>query len=236
MSDWGATHSMSIMAGLDQQMPDDSYMGAEQLKAGLKAGAVTQAAIDDSVYRQLLPMFSVGVMDAPAGTWDYAKLSKNVTTDASVASARKLSALSTVLLKNEGGLLPLAKGKKVAVIGFGKDNAVAHGAANSGRPGGPTGPLGTPRCRRERCRTSARTCGWSGGLQPLTGLSPQVVHGGGSGSVVPSQVVTPLQGIEAALGGPAAYSDGVDLGEAVGMARGGTAILRWHWLPRAAFP
>ena len=38
MSDWGATHSMSIMAGLDQQMPDDSYMGAEQLKAGLKAG------------------------------------------------------------------------------------------------------------------------------------------------------------------------------------------------------
>ncbi|CAE7565629.1 bglB [Symbiodinium natans] len=40
-----------------------------------------------------------------------------VTTSASVASARSLSSKGTVLLRNEG-LLPLARGKNVAVIGL----------------------------------------------------------------------------------------------------------------------
>ena len=41
-----------------------------------------QAKIDDSVLRMLTPMFAVGVMDAPAGTWDWSKLKNNVTTQA----------------------------------------------------------------------------------------------------------------------------------------------------------
>jgi hypothetical protein len=74
-----------------------------------------------------------------------------------------------VLLKNTKGVLPLTADKKIAVIGFGSDNAV--------------------------------------------------VHGGGSGSVVPSSIVTPLQGINAVSKTPATYSDGTDLAEAVGMAK-----------------
>ena len=72
-------------------------------------------------------------------------------------------------MKNEKDVLPLTPEKKIAVIGFGSDNAV--------------------------------------------------VHGGGSGSVVPSSIVTPLEGINAVAHTPATYSDGTDLGEAVGMAK-----------------
>jgi beta-glucosidase len=65
MSDWGATHSTSIMAGLDQEMPGASYMGPA-VAAGLAAGNITQAAIDESVTRILTGMFSAGVIDTYA--------------------------------------------------------------------------------------------------------------------------------------------------------------------------
>lgn len=32
MSDWGATHSPSIVQGLDQEMPSDTYFGKELKK------------------------------------------------------------------------------------------------------------------------------------------------------------------------------------------------------------
>jgi len=75
-------------------------------------------------------MFAVGVMDEPASAWDWTKLKANVTTADSVASARRLSAQSTVLLKNNNGILPLPQNKKIAIIGFGKDGAVIHGGGS----------------------------------------------------------------------------------------------------------
>jgi beta-glucosidase len=131
MSDWGATHSTSIMEGLDMEMPGAGHMNSDKIKAGLGNSTITNAAIDDSVTRILQAMFAVGVMDEPASAWDAKKLLNNVTTDASVASVRKLSALSTVLLKNDGDVLPLPADKKIAVIGFGTDGAVVH-AGGSG--------------------------------------------------------------------------------------------------------
>jgi beta-glucosidase len=131
MSDWGATHSTSIMAGLDIEMPSAKFMNPKNIRAGLAAGNITEAAVSDSVYRILLSMYAVGVMDEPESAWDWGKLQTNCTTAASVSSARKLSALSTVLLKNEGGILPLAtSGQTVAVIGFGDTGAVVHGGGS----------------------------------------------------------------------------------------------------------
>ena len=53
--------------------------------------------------------------------------SANVTTEASSTLARTLSAASTVLLKNEGGVLPLKKTAKLAVIGLADtQNALTH--------------------------------------------------------------------------------------------------------------
>ena len=67
MSDWGADHSTSIMQGLDQEMPGASYMGPDMITAGISAGSITQAAVDQSVLNMLLPMFAVGLFDQPAG-------------------------------------------------------------------------------------------------------------------------------------------------------------------------
>lgn len=132
MSDWGATHSTSIAKGLDVEMPQAHFMNSENITAGLKSKSIQQSDIDDSVQRILYAMFSVGVMDEPLSAWDWKKQSTNSTTEASVASARKLSGLSTVLLKNENETLPLLKNSqlKIAVIGFGGANAVVHGGGS----------------------------------------------------------------------------------------------------------
>ena len=61
-----------------------------------------------------------GVMDAHDAdpmAYDFTKHYKNVTTLAAARLARELSAEATVLLKNDGGLLPLPHGKKIAILG-----------------------------------------------------------------------------------------------------------------------
>jgi beta-glucosidase len=131
MSDWGATHSTSLMQGLDMEMPKDKFMNPEMIQAGLSAGNITTHAIDDAATRIFWSMFSVGVMDVPTSTWSVAKKAKNVTTDESVVVARQLASASTVLLKNQDGVLPLPSGKKLAVLGFGDAGAVVH-AGGSG--------------------------------------------------------------------------------------------------------
>lgn len=132
VSDWLATHSTSLMAGLDMEMPSDRFMNPAMIKTGLEEGNITASAVDDSVARILRSMFDVGVMDEPSSTWDWKKLQKNVTTEEAALVARQLSQVSTVLLKNEGGTLPLAKGQKLAVLGFADLGTVVH-AGGSGK-------------------------------------------------------------------------------------------------------
>mmetsp|Transcript_8164 Transcript_8164/g.18242 ORF Transcript_8164/g.18242 Transcript_8164/m.18242 type:complete len:711 (-) Transcript_8164:162-2294(-) len=170
MSDWGATHSTSIMQGLDMEMPGFSWMNSLYILPGLAAGTITQDAIDEAVLRILTPMFQVGVMDEPVSAWDPKHLEKNVSSEESHAVARQVSARATVLLKNEGSVLPLRKGKRIAVIGYATDKAI--------------------------------------------------LHGGGSGSVTPSYVVTPLAGITAAAGKDAtvSFDSGADIDAAKALA------------------
>lgn len=179
MSDWGAAHSTSIAAGLDVEQPGQDWMNAELLEAALKSGAVKEAQVDDSVRRILTQLYAIGVMDEPLGTWDWRNRLRNVTTAASVASARKLSGLGTVLLRNEGQLLPLRKtGQRVAVIGLADEKAI--------------------------------------------------YHAGGSGSVEPSFVSTPLQGITdaaKALGSQVTFDDGSCALRAAALAKTSDVVL-----------
>ena len=93
MSDWGATHSTSIMAGLDVDAWG-GFMNAEKIAAGIAANTISQEKVDDSVYRILRSMFSVGVMDEPASAWDWKKQATNSTTEASANSAACILQLS----------------------------------------------------------------------------------------------------------------------------------------------
>lgn len=115
MSDWGATHSVSINQGLDQEMPGGDFFG-EPLAQQVEMGIVPISKIDDSVLRILQPMFQVGLFDKPNLNADEAI----VTSPEHNELARKLSAASHVVLKNENSLLPLLVNKgpmKIVLVG-----------------------------------------------------------------------------------------------------------------------
>ena len=120
MSDWGATHSTvpAANAGLDMEMWDGTYFGAP-LKQAVQDGQVPLSRLNDMVLRILRAMFRVGVFDRPPSPEPDA-YAADVATPAHAALARELAEQGTVLLKNDGPVLPLTGlGKTIAVIGFG---------------------------------------------------------------------------------------------------------------------
>ena len=135
MSDWGADHSSAkaANAGLDQESAGDAFdkqpfFGAP-LKADLASGKVSQARIDDMARRVLRAMFASGLVDHPV------KAALNLPAADLAAHAKVTQADAEegiVLLKNDGGLLPLAKtAKTIAVIGGHADAGVISGGGSS---------------------------------------------------------------------------------------------------------
>jgi beta-glucosidase len=138
LSDWEATHSTvkAALAGLDEQQPGDEYFGAP-LKKAVQDGQVPMARLDDMVHRLVRSMFAVGVIDHPP-------VRRVVDPFKGRDDAKKIEEESLVLLKNEGGILPLSpgEGKTVVVIGGHADEGVLSGGGSAqvdapgGRPGG----------------------------------------------------------------------------------------------------
>ncbi|WP_277983308.1 beta-glucosidase [Sphingomonas faeni] len=131
MSDWGATHSTekAIMAGLDVQsganLDAQDFFGAP-LRAAVAKGSVSQARIDDAVRRQLRSLFAVGVIDNPPVAGQPIDYSANKLV------AQRAAEGGIVLLKNEGDILPLAKGaKRILVVGQHADSGVLSGGGSS---------------------------------------------------------------------------------------------------------
>ena len=120
-SDWGATHSTvpSALAGLDMEMPGGTLLGPDYygppLKKAVQDGQVPVSVLNGMVSRILTEMFRFGMFDhAPSGS-----LTATVTTPAHAQTGRDVAEAGTVLLKNDGGTLPLAahSGQHIAVIG-----------------------------------------------------------------------------------------------------------------------
>ena len=129
MSDWGAVHSLdAAAAGLDQQSGaelDQQVFFDQPLRAAIASGQLPQARLDDMVHRILRAEFATGLVDAqpPLPPLD-------VQADAQVAQAEAEAGI--VLLKNDGGVLPLAAGaKRIAVIGGHADVGVLSGGGSS---------------------------------------------------------------------------------------------------------
>ncbi|MGZ4200987.1 MAG: beta-glucosidase [Thermoleophilaceae bacterium] len=134
MSDWLATHSTngSALAGMDMEMPSGTYFG-DPLKAAVQSGQVPVARLDDMVTRIARSMFRVGIFEHPAAAEPQA-FAADVSTPDDVALARRVSEDGTVLLKNDGGVLPLdLGGKRIAVIGAagGPGAYLAYGGGGS---------------------------------------------------------------------------------------------------------
>ena len=114
MTDWGAMNDRvkGVQAGLDLEMPSSRGINDAKIVAAVKDGSLNEADLDKVVVR-LVEL----IMKAQNGR------RKGFTYDAEAhhTLARRAAAESSVLLKNEEGILPLAVGKSVAVIGgFGK--------------------------------------------------------------------------------------------------------------------
>jgi len=126
----------SFMAGVDIELGVGSgcYRFIEDL---CKQGLIPEARLDDAVRRILRMKFRLGLFENPYADPGDAVM-KTHSPEAQELS-RKAAEKSIVLLKNEGGLLPLDKNKKqtIAVIGPMADR-VDHGAYSIARHKGIT--------------------------------------------------------------------------------------------------
>ena len=134
VTDWGGAHSAAkaSAAGLDQEQPGWIFYG-DELKKDVESGKVPQAEFDDHVHRILRAMFATGVVDNPPQR-------SVVDVERGFEVAQKLSEQSIVLLKNEGGQLPLDASKvhSIAIIGPHADVGMISGggSAQVDPPGG----------------------------------------------------------------------------------------------------
>jgi beta-glucosidase len=130
VSDWNAIGQVpgctnascpqSINAGVDMVMvPDDWKAFIANTVAQVKGGQIPMARIDDAVTRILRVKLRAGLFDKRPSAGVYA--GKQVELQAR-ALARRAVRESLVLLKNDGGVLPLARGQKILVVGKSADS------------------------------------------------------------------------------------------------------------------
>ena len=127
VSDWGGTHSVvkASAAGLDNEEPEDIFFG-EPLKKAVQDGKVPAAELDDHVRRILRSEFASGIVDFPTKK-------SVVDVEGGFETARRVAEQSTVLLKNDKGVLPLDRTKlhSIAIIGVHADTGMISGGGSA---------------------------------------------------------------------------------------------------------
>jgi len=112
--------AQSINAGLDMFMAPDSWKGLfDSTLKHAKDGTISAARLDDAVRRVLRVKYKLGLF--PEGHVDRS-IVKAVGTPEHLAVAREAVAKSLVLLKNNGGVLPIKPGARVLVTGPAADS------------------------------------------------------------------------------------------------------------------
>ena len=113
---------MAVMAGIDMSMVPSDYSFADILVGLVKEGKVPQSRVDEAVRRILLVKYELGLFDKPMPD---ASLKSRIGLPASRQLALQAARESMTLLKNDGNLLPLDKGRKVLVTGPTADSLLA---------------------------------------------------------------------------------------------------------------
>lgn len=126
-SDFGATHSTveSAKAGMDLEMPMGAFFG-EKMADALDAGEISEDVIDRMLLRRFTQMFRFGLFDrrptpSPIPVEKHAEV------------ARRIGEAGTVLLRNDGDLLPLSDTDltSIAVVGPASATAATGGGGSS---------------------------------------------------------------------------------------------------------
>ena len=111
VTDWGGSndHVEGVKNGSTLEMPSPGLGGARKLLKAVAEGSLTEQEIDLRVDELLdLVLSTTAAMEKAPRSFDE---------KAHHELAQRAAAESIVLLKNEGGILPLKHGKKVALIG-----------------------------------------------------------------------------------------------------------------------
>jgi beta-glucosidase len=131
VSDWGAVDDRiaGVRAGLDLEMPGGGGAHDARLGRAIEGGELPMADVDAAVARIVRLVRRVRPAGpsrpTPAGQLD------DATAVAHHALARRVAASSAVLLRNEGGVLPLPATTRVALIGPFADSPRFQGAGSS---------------------------------------------------------------------------------------------------------
>ena len=125
VTDWGGSndHALGVRNGSTLEMPAPGGDAVRELMAAVQSGKITEADVDARL-DELLTL----VLDTHAAVERH---SRSFDAAAHHALARRAAAESTVLLKNDDALLPLAEGTKVAVIGDFAETPRYQGAGSS---------------------------------------------------------------------------------------------------------
>ena len=125
VTDWGGSndHALGVKNGSTLEMPAPGGDAVRELLAAVQSGKITEADVDARL-DELLTL----VLDTSAAVQ---KHSRSFDADAHHALARRAAAESAVLLKNDGGILPLATSARVAVIGDFAETPRYQGAGSS---------------------------------------------------------------------------------------------------------
>lgn len=124
VSDWGAVDKRvnALASGLELEMPANNGISDKEVVEAVNSGKLSVEALDRAVERLLRIIFM---------SVDHKKENASYDKDEHHRLARQVARESMVLLKNEGGLLPLSKGGKVAVIGAFAEKARYQGGGSS---------------------------------------------------------------------------------------------------------
>ena len=105
---------IAINAGIDMSMVPYEVSFCDYLKELVQEGEVPMSRIDDAVARVLRLKYRLGLFENPY--WDIKKYNK-FGSEEFACVALQAAEESEVLLKNEGNILPLAKGTKILLAG-----------------------------------------------------------------------------------------------------------------------
>ncbi len=110
VTDWGAENDRvsGLLAGQELEMPSSNGVGNQQIVAAVQSGLVEESYLDELVDRLIDMALKGDAARKPGHTYD-AKAHHQL--------AREIAGQCMVLMKNDGGLLPLKKDAKITVIG-----------------------------------------------------------------------------------------------------------------------
>jgi beta-glucosidase len=176
VSDWGAVanRAAAVEAGCDLAMPAPGEASDAELAQAVRAGQVPESVLDRAVAR----------VAALADRAVAGRRTARPDVDAHHALAREAAARSIALLKNDGGLLPLAPRESLAVIGvFAAEPRFQGGGSSHVNPTRVESPL-------EALKSGSRSVAYAPGFS---------VDGTGADAALVAEAVTAARAADVAV-------------------------------------